>query len=106
MLLYFLMIIYVRSNLWSYHYVTIDHWPLVKTLDSKILKFIWNLGWVVLGLDEKSSCYLVLTGGGGVGTQDVEDFPLSEHRFLHLTTDPPPAEINIMQFYVVVGIFL
>ena len=44
---------------------------------------------MVPGLDKKSSYYLVLTGGGGVGNQDFDDFPLSEHRFLHLTTDPP-----------------
>ena len=96
------MILCVRSSLWGYHYVTIDHWPLTTTLNSKISKFKWNLGWVVPGLDKKSSYYLVLTGGGGVGTQDVEDFPLSEHRFLHLTTDPPPdgRGLSIVQLII------
>ena len=42
-----------------------------------------------MGFDEKSSYYVVLTGGGWVGTKEVDNFPLSEPRFHNFTTDRP-----------------
>ena len=47
-----------------------------------------------------------------MGTQDVDDFPVSEHRFLHLTTDPPlPCcylllSINLFRYVGIITLLL
>ena len=59
-----------------------------------------------MGFDEKSSYYVVLTGGGWVGTKEVDNFPLSEPRFHNFTPDRLCIYIYIYKYiYIYIYIY-